>query len=64
MEPVTTFIAVLLAAAALFAFFGLRASPTSEYETADDYTVRTRTALFSCATICLAGAVWVFFFVR
>ena len=47
----------------LFGVLGLRASPTSSYETVDLVRVRTRTALLSCAMICLVTALYAWFFI-
>ena len=63
MNPVTLFATVCLAGAVLFGILGLRASPTSTYETVDLVRVRTRTALLSCAVVCLVGALYAWFLI-
>jgi hypothetical protein len=63
MNPVTPFTTVCLAGAVFFGVLGLRASPTSSYETVDLVRVRTRTALLSCAVILLVGALYAWFFI-
>ena len=63
MNPVTLFATVCLAGAVLFGILGLRASATSSYETVDLVRVRTRTALLSCAVVCLVGALYAWFFI-
>jgi len=43
--------------------YSLRASPNSSYETVDLVRVRTRTALLSCAVVCLVGALYAWFLI-
>ena len=64
MNPVTLFTTVCLAGAVLFGVLGLRASPISSYETVDLARLRTRTALLSCAGICLVGALYALLFIE